>query len=90
MKETKIPTSFCPSCNYEMDTAVQISSAYVKKLCPGMISLCGKCGTILIFKDDLTQRRITEDELLKIRLDPEAWAKITTAQQLIKARKSHP
>jgi hypothetical protein len=48
----KLPESKCPTCGYVMDSATCIEKkAYRPK--PGDLSICLKCGEILIFKADL-------------------------------------
>jgi hypothetical protein len=58
MKDYPTPESLCPACGYRMDASV-IASLEDQPPRPGDISLCGRCGKVMIFSDDLTLRRPT-------------------------------
>ena len=68
MKTTRTPKNKCPACGYQVDAVSEVDGNAVPE--KGDISICLNCGAIAIFKDDLTLRKPTGEELLKVSLDP--------------------
>ncbi len=62
---TRLPSSACCECGYQMDACSGHS-----KPSPGDLSLCVRCGSLNFFDDDLRLRRPTDDELFEAAKDP--------------------
>lgn len=61
MKMTILPKTFCPQCRHPLDAATSMDGNEMPKA--GDISICIACITPLMFKDDLTLRAISTDEM---------------------------
>lgn len=64
MKDYSIPLSACPHCGYLLDRTTDAfgeSSPHKDD-----ISMCIACGKLAMFNEDLTLRKPTLDELLKL------------------------
>lgn len=51
-----LPKSACPTCGYEVDDAsrpVNVNPGERDKPVPGDLSLCLKCGEVLVFQEDM-------------------------------------
>ncbi len=84
LNETITPKCKCPVCFYETDRAISITAATVK---PGDLLICTKCGTFCVFREDLTYRQATPDELNKYReADRDKFYTAMMAAQLIAAK----
>ena len=59
-----IPTSMCPICGYVMDAATVADGGPPVVPKDGDMSVCLKCGTILIFVDGIHLRLATPDEVV--------------------------
>lgn len=57
--------SKCPVCREVLDGATDFFKAHVPE--PGAVSVCGYCGQLLIFAEDLTVRIPTALELREIQ-----------------------
>jgi hypothetical protein len=53
MPEHHIPVQPCPCCDYKIDAASNAKGGG-KSPVPGDLSICINCGTLLMFKDDLS------------------------------------
>lgn len=75
-----IPPCQCPVCGYHVDSAADIEGD--SQPSPGDVSICFKCGEILVFNPDLTQSQAPLDSLLK--LSPKQRDLLTKAQKMIR------
>lgn len=65
-----LKTTPCPTCHYEMDAATCTDGDHRPK--SGDMSVCAKCGEILIFDDDVVPRIPTLSELITLPEDVSA------------------
>ncbi len=78
----RIPPHTCPTCNKTLDGSSSLGdSSDVPS--PGDLSICKYCGELSVFKDDLSQRPITQEETNT--LDPGQAAYIRSIQQLLRS-----
>jgi hypothetical protein len=63
IKHTPTPESRCPKCGDLLTAAASIEGATPE---PDDISLCARCGQVLVFKNDLTQRAATPEEIVEL------------------------
>jgi hypothetical protein len=54
----------CPVCEYSLNLA--IATVYFEAVKPGNPGICGKCGSFLVFDNDLKLRVMTEDEVVEL------------------------
>lgn len=80
MKTTITPKQNCPNCDYKMDRA---SPAFEEEAVPqeGDLSICIKCGQLLVFNTDLTFRALSAEAYASIPDD--------VKQQIEKLTKAH-
>jgi C4-type Zn-finger protein len=71
-KSTRTPKCVCPSCGKVFDTATDATSDDVPL--PGDITICLHCGHVMAFKDDLTVRELTSEELHEVATNPDVLA----------------
>ncbi len=64
MKTSDVKESSCPQCGTKFNQATHLSKDVQPK--PGDMSLCINCGTILKFKNNLTVRLATLEEMLQL------------------------
>lgn len=79
----------CSNCgkNFEMATPVDGHGKAEK----GAISICFKCGQIGVFQEDLTVRKITEEELQEIQEKcPEAYLQMIRISAIMESKIVHP
>lgn len=63
-----LPSSNCPRCGYQFDRCTGVlDETHVPK--NGDVSLCMRCGTVLIFTADLHQRLANETDLQQLSDD---------------------
>jgi hypothetical protein len=65
---THIPVSHCLDCGEQLDAATHIGGDQHKPD-PGDVSICVRCGHIMAFADDLTLRRLTDEEMKQVAGD---------------------
>lgn len=76
-----VPRSRCPVCRYEMDAASCLENdAAVPG--PGDLTICMKCGKILVFADKMELRVPSISKLMN--LPKETDAQLTTMQKVIR------
>jgi hypothetical protein len=80
-----LATSICPTCKYEMSAATSIEPGKSRQPIPGDISLCLKCGEVLVFN----QKLAVEIALLTDMLDmsDQQQALIAKAQRIIREQR---
>ena len=66
MKTTIMPICVCTACGYTPDRATGDGSPF-----QGDVSICGRCGNIAVFDDELRLRAPTDKERGEISADPE-------------------
>lgn len=76
-----LPLSACPTCGYKMDAAASVTDPSFRPR-PEDISLCGKCGEVLIYPADLTLRAADLKDMLK--LNPAQGDLLTDLQRTIR------
>jgi hypothetical protein len=66
--ETRTPKDKCPKCGKTFDAT---TGAYDNNIVPrkGDVTVCIKCGEILVFKEDMRTRLPTEKEIRIFSLD---------------------
>jgi hypothetical protein len=64
MKTAALPSAACPSCRYVVDHASSTTAPGAPK--PGNVTVCGNCGTVGFFADDLTIREGTREEIQSV------------------------
>lgn len=79
-----LPPSACPSCGHLMDAAMCISKPAGRPE-PGDLSLCLKCGEILVYADQLKLRTAELNDLM--RLDKKRGRRLSRAQTLIRFKR---
>lgn len=67
MKHTRLPEQKCENCGYEMDCATGAFGDRTPK--PKDITLCLNCGEAYEFNDDLTHRRLSQDDVKELPFD---------------------
>ena len=67
MITTDVPVTTCLACGELIDIATHLEKAPPES---GDISFCLMCGNIARFADDLTLRKLTDDERTVIESDP--------------------
>ncbi len=80
----KVPDSNCYKCNLLLDRSTYIFGDDVQPY-PGCISVCLKCGSVLIFDHELKQRKPTGAEVVLIRKTPRAMRELRQARRLREA-----
>jgi len=65
--DESVPRSVCPSCSEPNDMAMGTQPG--TKPHPGALSVCWKCGHVMVFAEDLTLRDPTDAELINIAGD---------------------
>lgn len=71
---TKIPEQPCPVCSKELNAATE---AELQKSQPkeGDYSICGECASILVFNEDLSMRRLPEEDFVELPLEARTYLK---------------
>lgn len=83
MKTFYTPKSVCPTCGYVVDAAsIAVGPESCRPPSEGDISLCFKCGEVMVFRDDLSLRLALLDDLLG--LTSEARETLEMAQRRIR------
>ena len=63
----EIPGGVCVNCGKTVDWAFSIGSDAVPE--PGDITVCGLCGHIMAFSEDLTLRELSDEEIVDVAGD---------------------
>jgi hypothetical protein len=84
-KHTRVPLSKCPMCAYEMDCATCVENKEQLPK-PNDVTLCIKCGEVLVFTEGLALRLPTEKEYQEYGTDP----RIIAAQIVIRGFAGRP
>lgn len=58
--------TLCPVCGYKLDDATCLSDEESSKPKKGDFSLCGSCGEILVFNQDLTVSQANLNDLVDV------------------------
>lgn len=66
-EKQKIKGSHCPSCNCFLDGASELNGDSKPK--PGDITICGICGNVAIYDNQMDIRLPTSDELMELSKD---------------------
>lgn len=59
---SRVPPCLCPWCGYMSDAVTSVEKNGIQPK-PGDISMCINCGGLLIFRPDMTMRKIEEADL---------------------------
>jgi hypothetical protein len=78
-----LPTSRCPVCRYEMDSAT-CASKKDEEASAGDVSVCLNCGEMLQFNDILVLKPLPPEQLASLPAEPKAL--LMRASELIKQR----
>jgi len=79
MKTTDTKEIKCPNCNEDLEQATCLGKDIPK---PGDISICAYCGQLLMFTENLNQRKVEDSEFRTF--DEEAQQQIAHVQMGIK------
>jgi hypothetical protein len=69
MKEARLPLSECPHCHYKMDCATCVDKPEELPK-PDDVTICLKCGEVLVFTENMGLRLPTLYEYEKYGTDP--------------------
>lgn len=83
MRTSEVPTCCCLECGHEFNRASDVVTDNMPA--PGDVSVCIECGSIAVFRDDLTLRCITEREILALPLGE--ISKLQAARTAVLVRK---
>jgi hypothetical protein len=72
------PECFCPKCGYSFNHTSNLTGKGRPK--PGDITLCMRCGQILLFRPDLTVELAADEQAVLAELKPEARRKLVLAR----------
>jgi len=64
MLTQRTPVNRCPRCNEKLDAASALTEDVAVE--PGDISMCMYCQAFLVFKDDLTLRLSTDEDMANL------------------------
>ena len=79
------PESRCPHCKHKLDGAFSVNSEE-KKISPGDVSLCGRCGEWALFGPDLKLVKPSAEILARIKRDRTCQIAYHTTMKLIRQR----
>jgi hypothetical protein len=82
-RERSLPTSFCPICRYEMDSATCVEKELAEPSA-GDLSVCLNCGELLQFNEILVLRLLPTTQ--RADIDEESQKLLTRASELIRKR----
>jgi hypothetical protein len=87
---SRLPSNACLNCGKVMDAAAHPTADHRPK--PGAVAVCGYCGHVMMFDDQLKFRELTDDELVDIAGEPELLAaqKIAAGLRAWKEAKDNP
>lgn len=80
------PRCHCPACGEAIDAAASMSGTFVPEAKANCITVCGFCGEILTFNEDMTVRKPTLAEMTNLQQSNQ-WGQL---QQMIRFVKAHP
>lgn len=78
MKQVSVPPHKCELCGDVND----MTSHADKSPEEGNLSICWNCGMLTIFQEDLTQRKLTPEELEEYQASP-SWSQVAKAMNFI-------
>jgi hypothetical protein len=64
---TRVPPSHCLNCGKMVDATTSVSEGGPQ---PGNITVCWTCGHIMAFANDLTLRKLSDEEMHAVAGDP--------------------
>ena len=77
--------AYCSNCQYKMEANTAIHGQGQPE--KGALSICLRCGQLSVFKEDLSLRKITPEELHDLKTNhAEAFLKIMMAKSFINKR----
>lgn len=80
-----LPPCKCPTCGYKMDAATPAYFNAKVSPRPGDLSLCMKCGEMLVFTESLTIRILELNDMLQLKAVTQK--ELTNAQKLIREKR---
>ena len=75
---TRIPKQFCPNCGKQLDATMEATEGQGVPE-PGNYMVCGGCGVVMIWDDDLRFRPLTVEEAEALAHDKEGQQQIIEA-----------
>lgn len=78
---TRTPPNKCLLCGAMLDAATSMGNKSAPD--PGSLSICGECGAVSVFADDLTLRPLTDVEVREITSSDETMQMLFRATGLI-------
>lgn len=85
--KTKLPNSRCWQCRVVYDGAYAVDANKLAVPDPGDVALCGNCGAINIYDEDLMRAQPTAEQMAEIQAN-EAWPDVLAAQNAILANRN--
>ncbi len=85
MNQYELGADRCPACGENFGAATNVTSTQPPP--PGAFSVCFYCGALLRFRDDLTTRIASPEELAELcEREPEAWRALIKTRIAVLAR----
>ena len=81
-KDTQLPESRCPYCNYKLDAAGSPEGATPSE---GDWTVCLQCASPLVFNSDLNVRKPTVVDLAELKADKVTTEMINSFQRVVRA-----
>lgn len=87
-QDAETPVNYCPICGKKLDRATMVSkTGESAEPTPGALTVCIDCGGWLVFRKDLSLRRMDEQDILA--MDSETHQILRTVSRVVKEIK-HP
>ena len=82
-----VPPSLCTGCGRILDLAFSYNE---EEPSPGVLTICDRCGEIMILDDDLMARAASQEEIDAAKENPEIYDMLIYFSSLIKMRRQAP
>jgi DNA-directed RNA polymerase subunit RPC12/RpoP len=79
----RMPGHKCSNCGSKLDGASGIDHRHAPE--PGNLSVCGYCGHLRAYAEDLSLRELTSEEMRDVMRDPELSGQILRLRRAIRA-----
>lgn len=79
-----MPWSTCPVCGYRFDSATHLLDKNARPG-PGDLSLCMKCGELMVYQKDMTLIQANLDDVTGLEL--EQFLMLDAAQKMIREKR---
>lgn len=82
MRDFQVPSFPCPQCGYELSGAMAVDGRFAPR--SGDLTVCVKCGALLVYGEGLRPRRMTDNDLRLV--PPQEKYTLLTVQEAVLAR----